>query len=214
MNTRDVIKGFTAGLIALSTAVLATTSSAPANWFVSSQIPGAGIQNYEAAIDHDHCDGGRACALFKSRSQDTGASGTLMQAVDATSFKGKRIRLSASLKTLALPRGAGLWMRAENAAGGIIAFKNYQSVPSENSAVRGDSEWTHVELVQDVPDSAAALFYGVILNGTGKVWISHVRVDVLGNASTESTDTQPTRFNQPSPPAKLLPQPTNLDFED
>jgi hypothetical protein len=58
---------------------------------------------------------------------------------------GKRIRLSASIKTEAVSGYAGLWWRADGASG-TLSFANL-----ENRAPKGTTDWSRYELEMQAP---------------------------------------------------------------
>ena len=80
---------------------------------------------------------GEKCALLDAttiRPSDR-AFGNLMQSIDATEFRGKRVRFRAAVRTAELSAGgrAQLWFRVDRAAAGgqsrIGAFDNMQDHP-------------------------------------------------------------------------------------
>jgi hypothetical protein len=163
----------------------------PAHWFVSSQRLGEGFIYYTATLDRTVAYEGSSSGLLKSKSLESNTSATLMQAARATAFRGKRIKFSAYLRTRDVTQSAGLWIRAEDADGGIVAFRNSQTPWASASRVRGDSEWTRVQMIVSLPSSSVAMFYGVQLFGPGSVWIDKARFDILGDAELPSADAVP-----------------------
>ena len=185
-----------------------------AHWFISSQEgPLQGRANYEARIDPETAFQEFPSALLRSKSSRTNASGTLMQQTRADSFRGKRIELSAHLRSRDVTNEAGLWIRAEDEAGAVLVFKNLQSSDGHTSFVRENTEWTNARLVVDIPASAVSLYYGVQLEGPGCVWISHVQFSILGDAQVDSESGIPTIYNSVTPTSQLLANPSNLNFD-
>jgi len=215
LSTNCSIAAVAFALAALSIRAYGEAQGSLAHWFISSQEGTLqGRTNYEARIDHQTVFEGSASALLSSKSSNRGASGTLMQQARAEPFKGKRIELSAYLRSRDVSNVAGLWIRAEDEAGAVLAFNNLQFSDGHTSFVRGNSEWTKASLVVDIPSSAASLYYGVRMEGPGSVWITHVQFAILGDAHVDSGSGIPTIYNWATPTSQLLANPSNLNFDE
>jgi hypothetical protein len=188
-------------------------ATAPAHWFISSQRPGEGARNHVAARDTTIVYSGSSSGVLKSKTSDTAASGTLMQAASVGLSRGKRIEFRAYLRCQGVTQWAGLWIRTEDAQGGVTAFRNSQTsrpLAGPAPSIRGDHDWTPVRITIDVPNSSVAIFYGVQLIGAGTVWIDDVTFEAVGDADRQADGVVPVVYN--TPPA-LLEGPQNLDFE-
>jgi hypothetical protein len=137
--------------------------------------------------------------------------GILFQAADATPLRGKRVELSADMRTRGATNGAGLWLRGDDGQGNLVAF-DYQKL-SNDPAPGGDIEWSTHHVVLDIPDDARLVSFGLSLSGSGQVWFDNVRIEVV------SLDTPITGESARSPhglvagPTDLTNKPGNLDFE-
>ena len=61
---------------------------------------------------------------------------------------------------------AGLWMRID--AGSVTAgFDNMQERPAT-----GTTDWRSYSVVLDIPVGSTSVNFGILLHGTGKVWLS------------------------------------------
>jgi hypothetical protein len=111
----------------------------------------------------------------------------LRQAPVAPPYWGKRVRFSAWIKTEnvvarsdVLPVG-GSFNSAQGAALYISASDT--GGPVRNAAVTGTTPWTYRELVIDIapgtnaPGDAKFLPMGVVLNGTGQVWVRDLKFE-------------------------------------
>jgi hypothetical protein len=110
--------------------------------------------------------------------------GTMNQSIKPDTFRGKRIRYSAMVKTdaIASDAGAGLWMRVDGpGVGETLQFDNMFDRP-----IPARTDWKRYEIVLDVPAESSYIIWGLIVNGPGKAWIDDVRIEVVG-ASTPST---------------------------
>lgn len=95
---------------------------------------------------------GNADALFLS----------LSQSVDASLYRGKRIRLRAKLRTAHHAQGR-IWLRVENAAQATF-FDNMQHRPVL------DTRWHDAEITGPVADDATRIVFGIIRKGPGVTW--------------------------------------------
>lgn len=123
-----------------------------------------------------------------------------MQQIKAKNYIGKRIRFSAFIKTLDVDEWCGLWMRINDATANIVKFDNMQDRP-----IKGDNEWNYYSVVLDIPDNSNIINIGILLNGTGTIWIDHVNFEIV-DKSVETTDVDLS--------SELPEKPVNLSFED
>lgn len=169
----------------------------PSDWFCAGSHP----KHYIMGIDPDIRQGGLRTALICSRGADAEGFGTLMQSCLPGEYSGRRVRLSAMARTEEVREWGGLWFRVDGPTSGeSLSFDNMQDRP-----LQGTSDWKRYSVVLDVPDMAVAMAYGVLLAGAGRVWISDVHFEKVGE-DVPSTDLRASRFtNRPS-------YPRNLDF--
>lgn len=154
--------------VALSALALggAARAEQPRSWILSGSAP----QNYEMGVE-----GADKVPFIRGKpaASTAGGFGTLMQYIDARPYLGRRVRLSASLKTEAAAQ-AQMWMRVE-AAEAVVAFDNMNDRP-----VAGTTGWRRYEIVLDVPADAAHIAYGFFLIGAGKVAADDFRIETVG----------------------------------
>ena len=132
-----------------------------------------GGKGYEAGLDQQTKHGGSASAFLR-RNGGGDEFGTLMQMIDATAYRGVRLRLTGYSRAVEVAGWAGFWLRVDGPAG-VLAFDNMQSRP-----IRGTKEWKRDEIVLDVPPEAKALAFGVLLAGGGQVWVDDLRLETVG----------------------------------
>lgn len=123
---------------------------------------------------------------------------TLMQSVSSISMRGKRMRLSAFIKTEDV-EWAGLWMRVDAHEHTSIAFDNMQERP-----IKGTLDWHQVEVVLDADQSSLEVAFGVQLSSRGRVWADDFKFEEVG---TDTLTTDMLKGEQ------LPPEPYNLSFE-
>jgi hypothetical protein len=81
-------------------------------------------------------------------------------------------------------------------------------------ALSGDRAWSDQRIVVDVPAGAAALSFGVVLSGSGKVWLDSVRLDPVGPNVAVTAGPPPAEAFLGAMDGANLAAPRNLDFED
>jgi hypothetical protein len=98
--------------------------------------------------------------------------GTYLQQFKADTFRERRVRLSAQVKTEDVEEWAGLWMRVDGSDRAGLTFDNMQDRP-----IKGTTDWAPYAVVVDVPEQGQMIAAGIGLAGTGKVWIADVKFD-------------------------------------
>ena len=162
-------------------------------WFKAGNDPGGySIGRVKAA--------GGLAAYIKSEDPEADKFGTLMQSFSPNKYKGKRVRLSARVKSVGIKEWAGMWMRVD-ANKKSVAFDNMMDRP-----ITGTSDWQEYSIVLDVPVQSDGIFIGLILHGEGEAYWDDVKFETVG------LDVPLTRSGCGS--ASRRPEPKNLDFEN
>jgi hypothetical protein len=189
----NVCKIISAAAVLAASALLAT-AAAPPGWLLAGNKP----DNYETGVDRQAIYNKLPSAFLKAKADEEGF-GTLMQQFSADQYRGKRLRLSAFVKSDNVARWAGLWMRIDgkDPATGHLGFDNMQ-----DRGIKGTTAWQRYDVVLDVPENAAGIALGILLAGPGEVWLNNVKIEVVGN------DVPVTGF--PKSPAE---GPRNLSFD-
>ena len=78
----------------------------------------------------------------------------------------------------------------------------------QDRPINGTKDWTKFEIVLDVPEESGTLNFGVLLNGTGKVWFDDISFEIV-DKQIKTTGT----YGNTSKPANLPSKPANTDFE-
>ncbi len=173
------------------------TTHAPTGWWKNGSKPAAYVVGVDREIEHDSLPS----AYARSIEPSIEGFGGMMQMCDAQSHLGKRLRLSAWMKTEnANDGGAHLWFRIDAKEGGAtLGFDNMDGRPA-----KGTTEWTNYSIVLDVPANAGALAFGFFIDGTGHAWVSGVKLEEVGR------DVPTTG----APEKKWPIAPVNLNFAD
>jgi hypothetical protein len=173
----------------------------PDGWHTGGRRP----DNYEMGIDSRVKHEGKPCARIKFVGSDTKSFGTLAQTFKANDYRGKRLRLSAWIKTRKA-EAACLWMRVDGPNGQILGFDNM-----ENRPITGSKDWKKHDLILDVPKAARHIAFGALVGGEGQAWISGFRFETV-NYDVPVTNMLP--FGRKDDKPVYPKQPVNLDFAD
>jgi hypothetical protein len=170
----------------------------PAGWFRAGDRPA----DYEVGIDPTGGTKGAPCGFIGGRGSRPAGYGTLMQAVAADEYRGRRLRFSAYVKAAGVGGWAGLWMRVDGRSKSpselppVLGFDNMQGRP-----IKGTLDWKRYEIVLDVPPEADVIGFGIVLSGPGRAWIDGLQFESVGT-DVARTDTV------------VLPKQPNLRFEE
>ncbi|WP_353626252.1 AraC family transcriptional regulator [Bacillus sp. JCM 19041] len=176
-------------------------------WFLAGSEP----DQYEVGLDQQEVHQGKQSAYLRSKSvnetahlklqslEGTVQFGTLMQQCKAANYTGKRIKLSGFIRTEKVHISAGLWMRVDSKDGDVLQFDNMS-----NRTITGDTGWNVYSIVLDIPSEASAIAFGVLLSGTGSVWLDSLSFQ-------EVDDRTPTTNLEID--FELHEEPMNLSFE-
>lgn len=140
-------------------------------WALSSASTAAGFA-VRAAVEG--CVHG-GCAILSRPGDKTGPGfGSLVQRIDATPYRGKKIRLRAKMKSALIgdASSARIWLRVDRPEG-MGFFDNMG-----DRAPKSLPEWTDLEIVGDVAADAEAIAFGELFLGNGEAWIDDVELEV------------------------------------
>lgn len=172
------------------------TLTMPNGWHRAGSQP----SQYDMGVDPSRSLDGAASVLVRSRVSPADGFGTLMQSCLGTEFLGKRVRLSAMACCEDIKESAGLWFRVDGRNSRTpLNFDNMS-----DRALTGTLDWAHYAVVLDISEQSSGVAYGVLLSGTGSVWISGVTIEVVG---LDVPSTNMERMGGGAPPG-----PVNLDF--
>lgn len=177
----------------------AAANEVPEGWVVAGTAP----QDYQVSVLPEKREGNNVVLLESVANPDPSKFGTLSQYCSADQYLGKRVRMTGYLKSENVKNWAGMWFRVDDSKQKDVAmsFDNMSDRPIKNT-----TDWKKYEIVLDVPQQAGAMAFGVLLEGSGKVWISGISFEVV-DQSVPTTNMVKERA--------ALPQgPVNLDFAE
>ena len=182
------------GLVLVLMCTRTVLAAVPTGWLLAGSKPAS----YEVGIDAQAAYNGHPSAYLRATEPVTGGFGTLMQDFRADKYVGKRVRFSAFVKSDGVQSWAGLWMRVDKDKDSV-AFDNMEDRP-----IKGTTGWQKYEVVLDVPQDATGIFFGVLLDGPGAVWLNSAKFEIVGaDVPTTGGKGGKSRY-----------EPTNLDFEN
>jgi hypothetical protein len=163
---------------------------------------------YEVGRDRKVKHGGKASGFVRMKDVDDTDFGTLAQVFKADDHRGKRVRLSAWVKTKDVAGGAALWMRVDG-ADKTLAFDNM-----DDRRIKGDNDWARYEIVLDVPKEAKHITFGLLVAGKGQAWVDDFKLEAVDPKKVKSTNLLKEPIPQEVADADVPDKPVNLGFED
>ncbi|WP_419161102.1 hypothetical protein [Candidatus Palauibacter sp.] len=212
-SARTVVRSLLAGSIG-ALAILA----AGAGYGLSAQMPHAWVlvgqdaDDYRLRLDaevaHSGASSMRLAARGNRRRSQWAAS---VQLVDATAYRGKRMRLSGYLRGDDLGSG-GLWVRVDGILEGRYAMLALDN--SEGRRIEETQEWEARDIVIDIPPEAVTILLGAMITGDGALWVDDLAFEAVSGDVQLTTEPEVVITDQPyERPLGVFPTPTNLDFE-
>ena len=191
--TVNTLKRQIASLAVAALGTCVVWADVPSGWIVAGSAPA----DYEFSRDETTSASGRHSARIVAKpGAGSNGFGTLMQTIDAESYRGGRWRLSAKLKTSGTAR-AQMWMRVDGPERKVLAFDNMDSRP-----ITGTTDWKRYEIVLDVPSESLDIAFGFFLAQEGTVWADDFKLEKVA-ASVPVTSTI----------GRMPKAPANADFE-
>lgn len=169
----------------------------PTGWYPA----GSNWKNYRIELKTKEGRKGGSAARLDCLKDTVNGYGSLMQDFLPGEYLGKRIRISAWVKTQDVEQWAGVWVQvAKDTDEKPLCFDNMADRP-----ISGSTDWTKYDLVVDVPWEAKVILMGGILNGTGSMWLDDFSVEVVDR--TTPTTGRGNNYFLP------LEKPTNLSLD-
>lgn len=146
----------------------------PVGWLQRSKSVG-----YDFQLDPTQPARGKLCLRISAQGNRPPESfGNLMQTLDATPYRGKRIRFRAAVRA-EVEEGKGraqLWVRVDRVSRLPGFFDNMADRPVTSPA------WDWYEIVGDVPKDAEKINVGFMLLGDGQAWIDSASFEAISDA--------------------------------
>jgi RNA polymerase sigma factor (sigma-70 family) len=138
-------------------------------------LAGSHPHDYALGVLDGEVHDGKPVAYLRCTTDTPAGFGTVMQIVDAATYRSSRLRLSGFVRSTDAG-WAGLWMRVDEPSGRYSAFDNMQERPITDS-----TGWEQYQVVLDVGEESAAIAFGILLNGAGEVQFADFRFEEVGD---------------------------------
>ena len=173
-------------------------SGALAGWRAPQTLLDAG---YVIGPEHEDVFEGTSAARIDASAVEPSGNlfGNLVQSVDATPYREKRVRYRAAVKVAEADGGgrAQLWLRVDLAsAGGTPRMGFFDNMGDRPIA---SSEWQHYEIVGDIAVDAQAIVFGVMALGKCVVLVDDASLEVV-DAEVAPTGSVDALANAPQQP--------------
>jgi hypothetical protein len=185
--------------LGISAAVLVASAAhaqVPAGWQAVTDNSG----EYSVHSDGARRNGGQgyAGATIRANAMSPRGSAMLAQSVRADAYRGRRLRLSGFMKTIGVNEGtAVLFLRVDGE--GVVQTSDYM----QNRPLMLTTDWARQEIVVDIPRNAIGITFGMMLGGSGQIWLDDVALEEVG------ADVAVT-----ARPGGLYPDPSGLSSRD
>jgi hypothetical protein len=123
----------------------------------------------------------------------------ITQTLQLSGYAGKRVRVTAYVKTQNVSRWGTIYASLEERIGNH-ASRRLAHDDLYTRALPETSDWEQYSIVMDVPEGNIVLTVGAFIDGGGMMWVDDVRIEEAGQEAAV-TGTQ------------ILERPANLDFE-
>lgn len=148
---------------------MGSEGATPTGW-----IAPVSAAEFKVSWTNKHCLQGSGCATITPTSPNSKPFGNMMQNLDATPFRGKRVRLRAAVRTEGNGQ-AQLWLRNDLAGGGSGFFDNMQDRPA-----RTQGQWQHVEINGFINAETRNIAFGVMAVN-GAIAVDDVSISITGD---------------------------------
>ena len=112
---------------------------------------------------------GISSAFLRSTVADASVFATLRQTIKAGDYRGKQLRFSGDVKVEHVEQQAGLYIRTN---------KQGERLRPEN-VVQGTHDWMRYEATIPVAEDALFIRFGLVLYGTGQIWLANAQLEVI-----------------------------------
>ena len=137
--------------------------------------------------------------VLESVGKDIYGSGAVIQTINARNYLGKRVKLSAFIRTENVKDFACLILSPQNK---IDDFWNnsFNNSEDKKTFLQGSHAFKKIESYLNVSDNAGNLVIGAMIKGEGKIWIDNINLEIIENL--------------PENPQALAKELQNIEFED
>jgi hypothetical protein len=142
----------------------------PHGWFNSCDFVSGVSSGYTVRVIQRDGGVGR-CLLLQKQSAETGEFGSVMQRFPAGFLAGRTVKLEGDIRTERVSGWAGFWLRADGTETPDLFFDNMNG-----QDLSGTTAWKRYSIEGRLPLLTAWLNFGVVLSGSGHVWVDDLRL--------------------------------------
>ena len=142
----------------------------PHGWFNSVGFVSGVSSAYDVRVVRRAGGVGR-CLLLQKQTAKPGEFGSVMQRFPAEFLAGRTVRFEGDIRTERVTGWVGLWLRADGRETPDLFFDNMNG-----HELSGTTAWKRYSVEGQLPVSTAWLNFGVVLSGTGVVWVDDLRL--------------------------------------
>ena len=162
-------------------------NEAPPGWLAWSKQRRFGFEVVTTSEQPFH--GNRSAVVRRDPSDEIGeASGSLLQRIDASTYRGRRVRLRAAARAELVDGGLAflrLRVHAPEDVDHDMPEIFYDSLDEHRVT---SPEWRVFEVEADVPEGADIISYGLFLAGSGAVWLDAVSFEATREMNADEPD--------------------------
>lgn len=176
-------------LLSLLFTISLYASDIPEGWVMAGTNP----QGYNFNLDKTQGQPMPSARLLSNAKSIDAEFGTLMQSFVPDEYLGKRVKLSAWVKSKNISNWSGLWMRIDTESKKSKAFDDMA-----NRAIHGNTQWKKYSIVLDVAEDAKNLSYGILIAGPGEVWVDNFEFAIVDDSipvTSKKPKTKPINNN-------------------
>lgn len=153
---------------------LGAAGEMPPGWSVRKELV---AQGFSAVLTTNRPNHGRQCTEIRWPKDQTPPSNlfaNLSQRVDATPWRGRRLKVTAAVRVASAENGqrAQMWFRVDGPQG-VSAFDNMDDRPIVSTA------WADYSITADVAEDAQSIILGLMTLKGATAWFDHVRIQVV-----------------------------------
>ena len=199
-------------VLALGALVPATGGDLAAQMPDAWVIVGQDAADYRLRLDPEVAHSGASSMRLEARGNRRRSQwAASVQLVDATAYRGKRMRLRGYLRADDVDSG-GLWVRVDGILEGKYAMLALDN--SEDRRVEGTQDWETRDIVVDIPPEGVTILIGAMLTGDGELWVDDLSFEAVAEDVPLTAEPEVVITDQPyTRPQGVFPAPTNLGFE-
>jgi hypothetical protein len=128
---------------------------------------------YEMKGTNEQNAGDTTVGYVKSKESTADGAGALLRAIAVDNYRGKRVRMSAFVKTTnvhdSIKGGAGLWFLGVWDGAGVV----------DQIHVKGTTGWKKYSIVVDISPYVFEITYGAFLHGAGQMWFKKIHFEIV-----------------------------------